>query len=133
MNCVQLLGNLGADAELRDIGNGNSVLNFSLATTEKWSKDGETKEKTQWHRCSIFGKRAEGLAPHLKKGTKIAVQGSIDYREYEKDGEKRYATNIKVFDVHFAGGKKNDSASADSAPASTGADYTGAGDEDLPF
>lgn len=109
MNRVTLIGNLGNDAELKTFGDGNSVLNFSVATSEKWTDkvSGEKKEKTEWHRCKLFGKRAGALANHLLKGTKIAVTGSIETRSYDKDGQKLYVTEIKVLDVEFCGGPKN--------------------------
>lgn len=135
MNRVILLGNLGADAELRVLNNGDSVLNFRLATSESWKdkETGEKKEKVEWHSCALFGKRAEGLAAHLLKGTKLLVEGSIETRSYEKDGEKRYATSIKVRDVEFAGGAKGGGAKANptTEPDDFGASQDG--DDDLPF
>lgn len=107
MNKVILAGNLGADAELKTFDNGNSVLNFRLATTEKWKdRDGNKKEKTNWHSCQLNGKRGESLAQYLTKGTKVIVTGSVQYREYEKEGVKRYATDIRVDDLEFTGGGK---------------------------
>ncbi len=109
MNKVFLTGNLGADAELRTFDNGGSVLNFSLATTESWKnkETGEKESRTEWHRCKLFGKRAESLAGHLLKGTKLAVEGSINYGSYEKDGVTKYTTDIKVNNVEFLGGGKS--------------------------
>lgn len=141
MNKLILVGNVGADAELRVLAGDNAVLNFSLATTETWTKDGVKQEKTEWHRCSLFGPRAKGLAPHILKGTKLAVEGSIEYRSYEKDGVKQYATNVKVKEVEFAGGPKNGATRSndDSAPAAPADDYAGGsggdagGDDEVPF
>lgn len=140
MNRVILLGNLGNDAELKALGNGNSVLNFSLATSEKWKdKDtGEQKEKTQWHRCALFGKRAESLASYLVKGTRLVVEGSIEYRSYEKDGVKQYATNINVSNVEFAGGGKSNGGgekrgTADDYHPADNSSTAPVGDDDIPF
>ena len=116
MNKVVLVGNLGADAELKVVGNGSAVLSFRLATSERWTtKDGEKKERTDWHRVSLWGPRAEKLAPHLKKGTSLVVEGSVRYSEYEKDGEKRYATDIVANNVEFVGKKQEAAASAATA------------------
>jgi single-strand DNA-binding protein len=125
MNRVTLLGNLGADAELKVLANGDAVANFSIATTEKWKdREGNPQEKTEWHRCSIWGKRASGLAPHLQKGTKVLVEGKLETRSYEKDGEKRYTTAIKVTELEFASGKK-ESTEAPPEPS--------VGDDEIPF
>ncbi len=134
MNKVTLLGNLGNDAELKSFSNGNSVLNFSLATSENWKdkETGERKEKTQWHRCALYGKRGEALASHLKKGMKILVEGQIEYRTAEKDGVKTYFTDIKVLDVHFTQ-KKGESSSGSTPPSNTDLSDLPQGDDDIPF
>jgi single-strand DNA-binding protein len=108
MNRVMLLGNIGADPELRMTQGGNAVLKFSLATSFRWKDErGEKQEKTEWHRCVMWGKRAEGLAKHLSKGSKIAVEGRIQYGKYEdKNGVERYSTDIVIDTLHFAGAKR---------------------------
>jgi len=115
VNKVILIGNLGADGEYKVLQNGSGVLNLRLATSETWKDktSGEKKEKTTWHSVSLFGDRAAKLATHMTKGTKLAVEGSIEVREYEKDGEKRFATSVKATNIEFVGGKKNDSAPSD--------------------
>lgn len=142
MNKVILAGNLGSDAELKYFeGSGNSVLNFSVATTEKWKdRDGNKKEKTNWHRCQLNGKRAEALAQYLTKGTKVLVTGSVQYREFEKDGQKRTATDIRVDDVEFLGsGKRQDEGDGEPATArrassaSSRADDADIGSDEIPF
>ena len=106
MNKVLLVGNVGLDAELKMTSGGQAVLKFRLATTEKWSSDGEKKERTDWHSCTLWGKRAEALHAHITKGTKLVVEGSLRYSTYEdKSGEKRYRTDINVNDIEFAGGR----------------------------
>lgn len=128
MNVVNLVGNLGADAELKVFGDGNSVLNFSLATSERWKdkQTGEKKEKTEWHRCKMFGKGAAAVAEYMKKGTKVAVTGSIAYGSYEKDGVKVYTTDIKANQVELLGGKNGPPAAHDDdglpPPSSVGED-----------
>lgn len=106
MNCVILMGNVGKDPEFKVVGqNGNPMAKFSLATTKTWkNKDGEKQEKTQWHNITVWGKRAETIQKYVKKGSKLLVRGEIEYREYEKDGQKKYFTEILAEDFDFAGG-----------------------------
>ncbi len=133
MNRVTLIGNLGADGDLKVFQDGNAVLNFSVATSEKWTdkQTGEKKEKTEWHRCKLFGKRGSSLAQYMTKGSKVAVTGSIETRSYEKDGVKQYATEIKVLDVELLGGGPKGNA----APAAADPDGLDApdGEEEPPF
>lgn len=134
MNKVILMGRLGDDAELKIMANGDPLMNFRLATSEKYKdKDDKLVESTQWHRCSMWGKRAESLSQYLTKGKQILVEGQINYRESEKDGVKRYYTDIKVFNVEFAGdGKKGDS-NPSPKDDKTGNDDGFGGDDDIPF
>jgi single-strand DNA-binding protein len=111
-NMAILLGNLGSDPELRVLDGGKQMLKFSLATSDSYKnkETGERVEKTQWHRCTAFGPRAESLARLLQKGDKIQVLGRIEYGSYEKEGVKHYTTDIIVTDVEFGNvkGKKSD-------------------------
>lgn len=93
-----LIGNLGSDPEVRFMPNGNAVCNFNLATSDSW-KDKETGERvtrTEWHRISIFGKLAEIAGQYLRKGSKVYIEGRNQTREWEKDGIKRYTTEVIV-------------------------------------
>ena len=97
LNKVQLIGNLGADPEIRALGDGAEVANLRLATTESWRDraSGERKEKTEWHRISVFGDGLVNVVKnYLRKGSKIYVEGSLQTRSYEKDGQTQYATEI---------------------------------------
>ena len=127
MNKAMITGNVGRDAELRYTGNGQPVCSFSLASNETWKdKTGEKQQETQWHNCVIWGTRAEGLAPHITKGTHAAVVGKIKYRKYTgKDGVERTTTDIHVDEFEFLGGK-GDAAdhTAPTRPAET-PQYTG--------
>lgn len=98
MNKVILIGNLGQDPETRYTQSGAPVTNMSLATGRKWTDKttGETKEKTSWHRLTAFARTAEIAAQYLKKGSKIAIEGELDYGSYEKDGVTHYTTQIIV-------------------------------------
>lgn len=110
MNKVILIGNLGADGELKFVQSGDAVLKLRLATTERFKdKSGNKQEKTDWHTVVMFGKRAEALGKILQKGSRIAVEGRIQTRSWEdKDGSKRYATDIIANDVELLDGKRDD-------------------------
>ena len=133
MNIITVAGQLGKDAEIRYLPNGDPVASFSVA-------DSQGREKpTIWWRASLFGKRAESLGPHLTKGQAVTVSGSITEREYtDKDGNKRQAQEIRVNDLALQGGKRESAAPAPAQcqtpapakPASVGfADM----DDDIPW
>ncbi len=95
VNKVILVGNLGRDPETRYMPDGGAITNISIATTENWKdKAGEKQEKTEWHRVAFFGKLAEIAGEYLKKGSQVYVEGRLQTREWEKDGVKRYSTEI---------------------------------------
>lgn len=96
INRVTLIGAVGGDPEVRYSAAGLCITSFSLATSEK-RKDKD--EVTQWHSCVAFGKLGEIVAQYVKKGSKLYLDGAINYQTYDKDGEKRYATKIVVNDV----------------------------------
>lgn len=100
------IGNLGADPELRFTQGGDAVLNFRIATTEKYvDRHGDKQEKTNWHSCVLWGKRGEALSKILEKGMTVFVEGSIENSSYDdKDGNKRYKSEIKVLDLKLLGG-----------------------------
>jgi single-strand DNA-binding protein len=106
VNRVFLIGNLGADPELRYTASGAAAANFRIATTEVWSdkQSGEKNERTEWHRIVAWGKLAETCGEHLRKGRQVHVEGRIRTREWEdKDGVKRYTTEIVAERVTFLG------------------------------
>jgi single-strand DNA-binding protein len=110
MNLVILIGNLGNDPDLKYTVNGTSVCNFSIATSKNWTdKNGDKQSKTTWHRICVFGKLAENCGKYLEKGSKINITGEIDTQEYEKNGEKRFATKIIAQSVEFLGKKNTES------------------------
>ena len=98
VNKVILIGNLGADPETRYMPNGNAVCNITLATTDSWKdrNTGQQQERTEWHRVVFFGRLAEVAGQYLRKGSKIYIEGRLQTREWEKDGVKRYTTEIVV-------------------------------------
>lgn len=105
LNRAQLMGNIGADPDLRFTQGGQPVLNFRMATTTSYlDKDNARQERTEWHDVVVWGKRGEGLAKILTKGEKVYVEGEIRTEQYEKDGEKRYRVKIHATNVLFGGG-----------------------------
>ena len=97
VNKVILIGTCGQDPETRYLPNGNAVTNLSLATSEQWKdKAGQKQEKTEWHRVVLFGKVAEIAGQYLNKGSQVYIEGKLQTREWEKDGVKRYSTEIVV-------------------------------------
>lgn len=98
LNKVQLIGFLGADPEARRTNNGKPVVNFRLATSEKWkNRDGERQEHTEWHNVVIFNEGACKLSEYLKKGSQVYVEGQLQTRKWQdKDGNDRYSTEVVV-------------------------------------
>ena len=98
VNKVILVGACGQDPEVRYLPNGNAVTNLSLATSEQWTdkQTGQKVERTEWHRVSMFGKVAEIAGEYLRKGSQVYIEGKLQTREWEKDGIKRYTTEIIV-------------------------------------
>ena len=103
MNNITIAGQLGRDAEVRQMPNGDPVANFSVA-------DSQGREKpTIWWNCQLFGKRAESLAQYLTKGTSVTVSGNVTQRSYtDKNGVEKVSTEIRVADVALQGSKKDD-------------------------
>jgi len=97
VNKVILVGNLGADPEIRRLNSGDPVVNFRIATSESWrdKASGERKEKTEWHNVVVFNDQLAKVAEqYLKKGMKVYVEGQLQTRKWEKDGVERYTTEI---------------------------------------
>ena len=147
MNKVMLIGNLGAEPEVRSTTGGTRVATLSLATSRQWnSKEGERQEKTEWHRVVLWNNRSTGLADlaekYMKKGDRIYVEGRIEYRTWEdRDGNTRYSTEINAREVIMLGQRGGSGGSEDMARAPAAAtesydDFPEALDEeddDLPF
>lgn len=98
VNKVILIGNVGGDPETRYMPNGNAVTNITLATTDSWKdkQTGQQQERTEWHRVVLFGKVAEIAGEYLRKGSQCYIEGRLQTREWEKDGVKRYTTEVVV-------------------------------------
>jgi single-strand DNA-binding protein len=106
VNKVILIGNLGADPEVKFTGGGQAVANFRIATSESWKdKQGQKQERTEWHRIVVWGKLAELCGEHLKKGRQCYVEGRLQTREWtDKESRKNYSTEIIATSVTFLGG-----------------------------
>lgn len=106
LNRVMLIGRLVRDPEMKYTKQGTAICNMTIATSESWTdkSTGEKQEKTEWHRCVSFGKQAEVLGKYLVKGSQVYVEGKLQTRQYEKDGQAHYATEIVVQDFTFLGG-----------------------------
>lgn len=142
LNKVQLIGNVGEDPVLKG-DEEKTYVHISIATNKSWfDENNEKVTQTTWHRVSAFNKRAETLSRYLKKGSRVFVEGELTYSEYEKDGERRFATNIIVNNFLFLSpsqNKKNDTPSnaprpiERNSPANPVTDNSNFSDDDIPF
>ncbi|WP_436515817.1 single-stranded DNA-binding protein [Ekhidna sp. To15] len=106
-NSVQLIGRLGNDPEVRTFDSGKKMASFSLATNETYrNNEGEKVEDTQWHNVVAWGKKVEVIENYLKKGSEIAMEGKLINRSYDKDGEKKYITEISLNELLMIGKKE---------------------------
>ena len=142
VNKVILVGNLGAEPEVRTLPSGNKVVNLSVATSENWrdKNTGERKEKTEWHRVVLWGKTAESLNEYLTKGKQIYVEGRLQTRQWDdKDGNKRYTTEIRGDRVVLlgggggGGGARQQPRSASAPDEHMGEPVSELTDDDIPF
>jgi single-strand DNA-binding protein len=106
LNKVMVIGRLGKDPETRYTANGKPVTNFSVATSERWTKDGEKQERTEWHNVVAFDKLAEIMAEYLRKGSQVYIEGKLQTRKWQdKEGKDRYSTEIVASQMQMLGGK----------------------------
>jgi single-strand DNA-binding protein len=127
LNKVTLIGNLGADPEVRSTNNGARVATLSLATSRQWKgQGGDKQEKTEWHRVvfwnSTYSKLADIVEQYCKKGDKLYVEGSIEYRSWQdKEGQTRYTTEIRGNELIMLSGRGQPAESFSAAKAAAGA------------
>jgi single-strand DNA-binding protein len=152
LNRVMLLGNLGADPELRMTSGGQAVLKLRLATSETYlDRNKVRQERTEWHSVVVWGKRGEALAKILAKGSRIFVEGGLRTSSYDdKEGHKRYKTEVVANNIILSGGgggrggpRSSEGPGPGEEPAAAGgggggggfsdADYGGGGDDEIPF
>ncbi|ANA33877.1 Single-stranded DNA-binding protein [Ralstonia mannitolilytica] len=108
VNKVIIVGNLGADPETRYMPSGDAVTNIRVATTDRYKDkaSGEMREATEWHRIAFFGRLAEIAGEYLKKGSQVYVEGRLKTRQWEKDGQKQYSTEIVAEQMQMLGGRQ---------------------------
>ena len=141
INKVILVGRLGRDPELRYTPSGTAVANFSLATDERWSSNGETQSRTEWHNIVVWSKLAEICNQYLTKGRLVFIEGRLQTRDWEdKDGNKRRTTEIVATDMKMLGGRREDAPVGQTVAAETGSSSessndmeVGITDDDIPF
>ena len=139
VNKVILIGNLGADPELKYTPSGVPVVNFSLATSESWTdKSGERQERTEWHRIVLWRKLAEIAGQYLRKGSKLYVEGKLQTRSWDdQSGQKRYTTEVVVNDMQMLDGRgESTGGGGEGVPPTPPEPPVGndmGGDDDLPF
>ena len=116
VNKVIIVGRLGADPETKQVGAGGTVARLSVATSENWvDKEGQKQERTEWHRIVVWGKLAEICGRHLAKGRQVYVEGRLQTRSWEDNGQKKYSTEIVANTVQFLGGPNERAESGASA------------------
>lgn len=99
-NRVQLIGNVGNDPEIKTLENGRKLAHVTIATNDKYTNDkGEKVEQTEWHRVTAWGKTAEIIEKYVVKGKEVAIEGKLTHRSYDKNGEKRYVTEVVVNEI----------------------------------
>jgi single-strand DNA-binding protein len=146
VNKVIIIGRLGRDPEVRYTPDGTAVANFSVATSQEWKDktSGEKKEKTEWHRVVAFRKLAELCGEYLAKGRQVYIDGRLQTRSWEKDGQTHYMTEVVANDVQFLGGRDSrDGGSPGNSfgqnleetygPIAGPAQEAPQGDDDIPF
>ncbi|QHE90885.1 single-stranded DNA-binding protein [Pandoraea fibrosis] len=130
VNKVILVGNLGADPEVRYLPSGDAVANIRLATTDRYKdkQSGEFKEMTEWHRVSFFGRLAEIVNEYLKKGSSVYIEGKIRTRKYQaQDGTDRYSTDIVADQMQMLGGRGGEGGGGGGGYSRGGGDEGGGG------
>ncbi len=139
INKVILVGNLGRDPETRYLPSGGAVTNVSLATSRSWKDrdSGEQKEKTEWHRIVFFNRLAEIAGEYLKRGSKVYVEGELRTREWEKEGQKHFTTEIVGNEMQMldskGGGSDYETSNSSSEASPTSLSSSEMIDDDIPF
>ena len=139
VNKVILVGNLGANPEMRFTQGGQAVANLRIATSERWTdRNGQKQETTEWHRVVVFGKQAEIVGQYLTKGRQVYIEGRLQTRQWQdQQGQKRYTTEVVAQRVQMLGGRgeRPPEEMGAAVPAEEGApaDFGGGPDDDIPF
>lgn len=114
VNKVIIVGRLGQDPEMKAVGQGATVTRLNVATSENWvGKDGQKQERTEWHRIVVWGKLAEICGKYLAKGRQVYVEGRLQTRSWEDNGQKKYSTEIVASTVQFLGSASGEASQGD--------------------
>jgi single-strand DNA-binding protein len=132
VNKVILVGNLGADPEVRFTPSGQAVANFRIATSENWTdKAGQKQERTEWHRIVVWGKLGELCGEYLAKGRQCFVEGRLQTREWtDKENKKNYTTEVVASNVVFLGGPRGEAGAGNGRPRVRNEEYAATGTAD---
>ena len=139
INHVVIAGRLGKDPELKNTPNGTKVSSFSIATNRVWTdkNTGQKNEETEWVNCVAWGRTAEVIAQYFTKGKEIYIEGRMQTRSWEKEGQKRYATEIVVNQFQFVGSANAQTqggvAPSENQPVEVGAEEETINVDDIPF
>jgi single-strand DNA-binding protein len=139
LNKVMLIGNLGRDPEVRSLPSGQPVANFTLATSRRWKdRDGNRQEQTEWHNIVCFGKQAEIAGQYLTKGKQVYVEGRMQTRSWERDGQKHFRTEIVCDNFQMLGSRGAAAAEPPGMGGRADTEESGLGgaaleDDDIPF
>jgi single-strand DNA-binding protein len=144
INKVILVATVGKDPEVKYMPSGGAVVNLSAATNESWKdkQTGEKKERTEWHKLTFYNRLAEIVGDYVRKGSQLYIEGRLRTRDYEKDGQKHYVTEIMVDEMQMLGGRSQGGASQQQSHGPMGAGRAPAGepagggdfqDDDIPF
>lgn len=142
VNKVIIIGRLGKDPETKAIGQGSTLTRLTVATSETWMKDGQKQEKTEWHNITVWGKLAEICGKYLAKGRQVYVEGKLQTRSWEDNGQKKYATDIVATAVQFLGSAGNETSAHNNSSSQASSDFNFADfgpepsfnqSEDIPF
>ena len=139
LNKVMLIGNLGRDPEVRSLPSGQPVANFTLATSRRWKdRDGNRQEQTEWHNIVCFGKQAEIAGQYLTKGKQVYVEGRLQTRSWERDGQKHFRTEIVCDNFQMLGSRGGGAAEPMAGSGRPEPDESSLGgppleDDDIPF
>lgn len=125
VNKVIIVGRLGADPEVKAVGQGTTVTRLNIATSENWvGKDGQKQERTEWHRVVVWGKLAEICGKHLSKGRQVYVEGRLQTRQWEdQQGQKKYTTEIVANTVQFLGSASGERSNENRQSSGGGDDF----------
>lgn len=125
VNKVIIVGRLGADPEVKAVGQGTTVTRLNIATSENWmGKDGQKQERTEWHRVVVWGKLAEICGKHLSKGRQVYVEGRLQTRQWEdQQGQKKYTTEIIANTVQFLGSASGERSNENRQSSGGGDDF----------